>query len=171
MYTPKFNQVTDRNILIEAMRANSFAILFGPLGNAETAGAQTQLIFHSLFKTMANMDYSKVTSPRPIRIGKPSPVARRLSSFPVRTAMYRPRSTRSASLSLLGTTSPFTFTGLSNSSSMKQKSMHSLTDSFRPTTPLMPTNGTAFPVAIEALCLRASLVSVFPLLASKGNSN
>src|SRR6478609_2901741 len=40
MYTPKFNQVTDRNILIEAMRANSFATLFGPLGNAETAGAQ-----------------------------------------------------------------------------------------------------------------------------------
>jgi transcriptional regulator len=36
MYTPKFNQVTDRNILIEAMRANSFAILFGPLGNAES---------------------------------------------------------------------------------------------------------------------------------------
>lgn len=31
MYTPKFNQVTDRAILIEAMRANSFAILFGPL--------------------------------------------------------------------------------------------------------------------------------------------
>ena len=40
MYTPKFNQVTDRNVLIEAMRANSFAILFGPLGNAETAGAR-----------------------------------------------------------------------------------------------------------------------------------
>jgi transcriptional regulator len=31
MYTPKFNQVTDRAVLIEAMRANSFAILFGPL--------------------------------------------------------------------------------------------------------------------------------------------
>jgi transcriptional regulator len=31
MYTPKFNQVTDRAILIEAMRDNSFAILFGPL--------------------------------------------------------------------------------------------------------------------------------------------
>jgi transcriptional regulator len=30
MYTPKFNHVTDRNILIEAMRAYSFAILFGP---------------------------------------------------------------------------------------------------------------------------------------------
>ncbi len=36
MYTPKFNQITDRNILIETMRANSFAILFGPLGNAES---------------------------------------------------------------------------------------------------------------------------------------
>lgn len=31
MYTPKFNQVTDRSLLIDAMRANSFAILFGPL--------------------------------------------------------------------------------------------------------------------------------------------
>jgi transcriptional regulator len=31
MYTPKFNQVSDRAILLEAMRAYSFAILFGPL--------------------------------------------------------------------------------------------------------------------------------------------
>ena len=31
MYTPKFNQVTNRAVLIEAMRDNSFAILFGPL--------------------------------------------------------------------------------------------------------------------------------------------
>src|ERR1700757_3554136 len=30
MYTPKFNQVADRDVLIEAMRAYSFAILFGP---------------------------------------------------------------------------------------------------------------------------------------------
>ncbi|HUA92355.1 MAG TPA: FMN-binding negative transcriptional regulator [Terracidiphilus sp.] len=30
MYTPKFNQVTDRVTLLEAMRAYSFAILFGP---------------------------------------------------------------------------------------------------------------------------------------------
>lgn len=29
MYTPKFNQVSDRAILLEAMRAYSFAILFG----------------------------------------------------------------------------------------------------------------------------------------------
>jgi transcriptional regulator len=33
MYTPKFNQVSDRAILIEAMRAYSFAILFGPLNS------------------------------------------------------------------------------------------------------------------------------------------
>ncbi len=31
MYTPRFNQVTDRAVLLDAMRANSFAILFGPL--------------------------------------------------------------------------------------------------------------------------------------------
>lgn len=29
MYTPKFNQVSDRALLIEAMRAYSFAVLFG----------------------------------------------------------------------------------------------------------------------------------------------
>lgn len=31
MYTPKFNQVSDRASLIEVMRAYSFAIVFGPL--------------------------------------------------------------------------------------------------------------------------------------------
>lgn len=30
MYSPKFNQVSDRSILLEAMRAFSFATLFGP---------------------------------------------------------------------------------------------------------------------------------------------
>lgn len=36
MYTPRFNQVDDRAILIETMRANSFAILFGPLDSDST---------------------------------------------------------------------------------------------------------------------------------------
>jgi transcriptional regulator len=36
MYTPKFNQVADRAILIEAMRAYSFAILFGAQSDPET---------------------------------------------------------------------------------------------------------------------------------------
>jgi transcriptional regulator len=35
MYTPRFNQVSDRDTLIEAMRAYSFAILFGPLDSTE----------------------------------------------------------------------------------------------------------------------------------------
>lgn len=39
MYTPTFNQITDRAILIEAMRAHSFAILFGPLNGESTASA------------------------------------------------------------------------------------------------------------------------------------
>jgi len=30
MYTPRFNQVTDRAVLLDAMRENSFALLFGP---------------------------------------------------------------------------------------------------------------------------------------------
>jgi transcriptional regulator len=38
MYTPKFNQVSDRALLIGAMRAYSFAILFGPIGGTETNG-------------------------------------------------------------------------------------------------------------------------------------
>jgi len=38
MYTPKFNQIDDRGLLIEAMRAYSFAILFGP-GPASTPDA------------------------------------------------------------------------------------------------------------------------------------
>jgi transcriptional regulator len=33
MYTPKFNQVSDRGLLIEAMRDYPFAILFGPAGD------------------------------------------------------------------------------------------------------------------------------------------
>lgn len=39
MYAPKFNQVHDRGILVEAMRAYSFAILFGPLGTADASQA------------------------------------------------------------------------------------------------------------------------------------
>lgn len=45
MYTPKFNQVSDRAILIEAMQAHSFAILFGPAAGAEpgASGVATHL--------------------------------------------------------------------------------------------------------------------------------
>jgi transcriptional regulator len=40
MYTPKFNQVHDRALLLEAMRAYSFATLFGPAsGQQPGAGA------------------------------------------------------------------------------------------------------------------------------------
>ena len=35
MYIPRFNRVTDRKLLIEVMRANSFAILFGPLADQD----------------------------------------------------------------------------------------------------------------------------------------
>jgi transcriptional regulator len=43
MYTPKFNQVADRDVLIEAMRAYSFAILLGPGGGAAGSEAGTGL--------------------------------------------------------------------------------------------------------------------------------
>jgi transcriptional regulator len=39
MYTPRFNQVSDRATLIEAMQAYSFAILFGPLDSSAEAAA------------------------------------------------------------------------------------------------------------------------------------
>jgi transcriptional regulator len=41
MYTPKFNQVTDRAVLLEAMRAYSFAILFGPQAIGPLSGPDT----------------------------------------------------------------------------------------------------------------------------------
>jgi len=37
MYSPKFNQVNDRNVLLEAMQRYSFAILFGPGETGPTA--------------------------------------------------------------------------------------------------------------------------------------
>jgi transcriptional regulator len=40
MYSPKFNQVFDRAILLEAMRENSFAILFGPLDTSDISAAR-----------------------------------------------------------------------------------------------------------------------------------
>ena len=44
MYVPGFNQVSDRGILLEAMRAYSFAILFGPLD--ETIGSAPHAATH-----------------------------------------------------------------------------------------------------------------------------
>ena len=37
MYVPRFNQISDRALLLEAMRAYSFAILFGPVDESITA--------------------------------------------------------------------------------------------------------------------------------------
>jgi transcriptional regulator len=37
MYTPKFNQVSDRSLLIEGMQVYSFAILIGPLASIENS--------------------------------------------------------------------------------------------------------------------------------------
>jgi transcriptional regulator len=37
MYTPSFNEVTERSTLIEAMRAHPFSILFGPLSGSGDA--------------------------------------------------------------------------------------------------------------------------------------
>jgi len=43
MYTPSFNRIADRALLLEAMRTYSFAILCGPQGNAATPLAATHL--------------------------------------------------------------------------------------------------------------------------------
>ncbi len=44
MYTPTFNQVTDRSILIEAMQAYSFAILVGPASDSPLRATHLPLI-------------------------------------------------------------------------------------------------------------------------------
>jgi transcriptional regulator len=43
VYSPKFNQVADRAVLIEAMQAYSFAILFGPQGGTDAGMVATHL--------------------------------------------------------------------------------------------------------------------------------
>lgn len=43
MYIPRFNHVADRNILIQVMRANSFAILVGPAQDAAHTSVATHL--------------------------------------------------------------------------------------------------------------------------------
>jgi transcriptional regulator len=39
MYTPKFNQLADRAVLLDAMRQNAFALLLGPFPGADQAAA------------------------------------------------------------------------------------------------------------------------------------
>jgi transcriptional regulator len=46
MYTPKFNEVKDRALLIEAMRAWPFAILFGPDANGSPVATHLPLVVH-----------------------------------------------------------------------------------------------------------------------------
>lgn len=46
MYTPKFNVVTDRTVLLDAMRENSFAILVGPNGAASSDPASPLAATH-----------------------------------------------------------------------------------------------------------------------------
>jgi transcriptional regulator len=44
MYTPKFNQVTDRATLLETMRAYPFAILFGPAADGTPTATHLPLL-------------------------------------------------------------------------------------------------------------------------------
>jgi transcriptional regulator len=46
MYIPKFNQIEDRALLIEAMRAWSFAVLFGPDANGAPFATHLPLVVH-----------------------------------------------------------------------------------------------------------------------------
>ena len=71
MYSPKFNQVADRALLIEAMQAYSFAILFGPQSTPGDHGCRSwPRTFRWWSKTRASTASSKATSPRPIATGK-----------------------------------------------------------------------------------------------------
>ncbi|HEY3703761.1 MAG TPA: FMN-binding negative transcriptional regulator [Terracidiphilus sp.] len=46
MYTPKFNQITDRTTLLEAMRAYSFAILFNSSADGAPTATHLPLLVH-----------------------------------------------------------------------------------------------------------------------------
>jgi transcriptional regulator len=46
MYTPKFNQIDDRALLLEAMRTWSFAILFGPGPDGAPTATHLPLVVH-----------------------------------------------------------------------------------------------------------------------------
>lgn len=46
MYIPKFNEVTDRTLLLEAMQAWSFAILFGPDEHGAPFATHLPLVVH-----------------------------------------------------------------------------------------------------------------------------
>jgi len=46
MYTPKFNRIDDRALLLEAMRAYSFAILFGPGPTTSPVATHLPLVLH-----------------------------------------------------------------------------------------------------------------------------
>jgi transcriptional regulator len=46
MYTPKFNQIDDRALLLEAMRTWSFAVLFGPGPNGASTATHLPLVVH-----------------------------------------------------------------------------------------------------------------------------
>jgi len=46
MYTPKFNEVTDRALLLEAMRTWSFGILFGPDEKGAPVATHLPLVVH-----------------------------------------------------------------------------------------------------------------------------
>lgn len=46
MYTPKFNQISDRGILLEAMRTWPFAILFGSDAHGAPTATHLPLVVH-----------------------------------------------------------------------------------------------------------------------------
>src|SRR5580658_10444124 len=46
MYTPKFNHIDDRSLLLEAMRTWSFAILFGPGPDGAPTATHLPLVVH-----------------------------------------------------------------------------------------------------------------------------
>jgi transcriptional regulator len=46
MYTPAFHRIDDRSLLLEAMRAYSFAILFGPDSKGAPTGTHLPLVVH-----------------------------------------------------------------------------------------------------------------------------
>ena len=108
MYTPKFNQVSDRAILIEAMQAYSFAILFGPLDSAQPPEVHHATHLPLVVKDEGPHGIIEGHFAKANPTGNLSLITKPLSSSPAPTAMSARRSMPRSCPSPPGTTSPST---------------------------------------------------------------
>ena len=170
MYSPKFNLVHDRAILLDAMREHSFATLFGPLSVQppdETASAT-----HLPLIVKDEGEHGLIEG----HFAKANPHWRALAGretlivFPGHTAMFRQPFTSRSSPSPPGTTSP--------STPMARFRWLKTIPAKRPSSPisspqmslLTSTTGTHCLMAFAAPCWPASSAFAFPSRALRASS-